>query len=66
MNEKLIARMKSPGPKKILALDGGGIRGLMSVAVLAEIETLLRKRLARGPISSPALVPAPSSRSVSQ
>jgi patatin-like phospholipase/acyl hydrolase len=49
MNEKLIARMKSPGPKKILALDGGGIRGLMSVAVLAEIETLLRKRLARGP-----------------
>ena len=48
MNEKLIARMKSPGPKKILALDGGGIRGMMTVEVLAEIEALLRKKLARG------------------
>lgn len=49
MHEKLIARMKSPGPKKILALDGGGIRGMMTVEVLAQIEALLRKKLARGP-----------------
>jgi predicted acylesterase/phospholipase RssA len=48
MHEKLIARMKSPGPKKILALDGGGIRGMMTVEVLAQIEALLRKKLARG------------------
>ena len=49
MNEKLVARMQSPGPKKILALDGGGIRGMMTVEVLAEIEGLLRKKLGRGP-----------------
>jgi predicted patatin/cPLA2 family phospholipase len=49
MNERLIARMKSPGARKILALDGGGIRGMMTVEVLAQIEALLRKKLARGP-----------------
>ncbi|CAG0123919.1 cGAMP-activated phospholipase [Rhodocyclaceae bacterium] len=48
MNEKLLARMQSPGPKKILALDGGGIRGMMTVEVLAEIESLLRQKLGRG------------------
>jgi patatin-like phospholipase/acyl hydrolase len=49
MNEKLTTRMKSPGPKKILALDGGGIRGMMTVEVLAEIESRLRQKLERGP-----------------
>lgn len=48
MNEQLKIRMQSPGPKKILALDGGGIRGMMTVEVLAEIESLLRKKLGRG------------------
>lgn len=41
-------RIKAPGPKKILTLDGGGIRGMITVEVLAEIESLLRKRLKRG------------------
>ncbi len=36
------------GPKKLLALDGGGIRGMMTVEVLAKIETLLRQELGRG------------------
>jgi len=31
------------GAKKILALDGGGIRGMMTVEVLKEIEDLLRE-----------------------
>ena len=31
------------GPKKILALDGGGIRGMITVEVLDRIEELLRK-----------------------
>lgn len=31
------------GPKKILALDGGGIRGMITVEVLDRIEDLLRK-----------------------
>ena len=35
MNDALIQRMRSPGPKKILACDGGGILGLMSVEILA-------------------------------
>lgn len=35
--------VSGPGPKKILALDGGGIRGLISVEVLLAIEDLLRE-----------------------
>ncbi|MDQ3279928.1 MAG: patatin-like phospholipase family protein [Acidobacteriota bacterium] len=34
--------------RKLLALDGGGIRGMISVEILAEIEALLQKRLRRG------------------
>ena len=30
------------GPRKLLALDGGGIRGLISVEVLSRLETLLQ------------------------
>lgn len=41
-------RIDAPGPKKILALDGGGILGLMTVEVLAKIEAFLRQRLGRG------------------
>ena len=33
-----------PGPKRILALDGGGVRGALSVAFLERIEGLLRQR----------------------
>ena len=36
------------GPKKILALDGGGIRGMIAVEVLEEIEDLLRKETGSG------------------
>ncbi len=32
------------GPKRILSLDGGGLRGMMTVHVLKKIETLLRDR----------------------
>jgi patatin-like phospholipase/acyl hydrolase len=48
MNEKLIARIQSPGTKKILALDGGGIRGMVTVEVLAEIESQLRQKTGPG------------------
>ncbi len=30
-----------PGPKRVLALDGGGVRGAITVAFLERIETLL-------------------------
>lgn len=46
--EMLKMRISAPGPKKILALDGGGIRGIITVEVLAGIEELLRKNLGRG------------------
>ena len=42
MSQTLNARITSPGPKKILALDGGGIRGMITVEILAAIEGLLR------------------------
>lgn len=45
----LTERIQSPGPKKILALDGGGIRGMMTIEVLAKIENLLWQQLKKGP-----------------
>lgn len=33
-----------PGPKRILALDGGGVRGIVSLAFLERIEWLLAER----------------------
>ncbi len=44
----LAERIQAPGPKKILALDGGGIRGMMTIEVLAEIENRLRQELKKG------------------
>ncbi|MGE5239328.1 MAG: patatin-like phospholipase family protein [Chloroflexota bacterium] len=41
----LTQRIAAPGPKKILTLDGGGIRGMMTVEVLAAIEQILRQKL---------------------
>ncbi|MEO5734808.1 MAG: patatin-like phospholipase family protein, partial [Rubrivivax sp.] len=32
------------GPKRILALDGGGLRGVLTLGMLREIETTLRKQ----------------------
>lgn len=34
----------APGPKRILALDGGGLRGVVTLGYLARIEALLRER----------------------
>jgi len=38
----LESRLVAQGPRKLLAIDGGGIRGLIALGVLAEIERLLR------------------------
>ena len=40
-------KLAKPGPRKLLALDGGGIRGLITIEVLAEIERVLREELRR-------------------
>ena len=42
-------KLTRPGPKRMLALDGGGIRGLISIELLAEIERTLGERLGAGP-----------------
>jgi uncharacterized protein len=40
----LLERFNSPGPKRILALDGGGIRGMITLGFLERIEKILRER----------------------
>ena len=42
MNQNVLNRLDAPGPKKILACDGGGILGLMSVEILAKLEADIR------------------------
>jgi len=39
----------SPGPKRILSLDGGGLRGVLALGFLSRIESLLRKRYGGDP-----------------
>ncbi len=43
MNQ-LLTRFKSEGPKRILSLDGGGIRGALTLGFLVKIEEILRHR----------------------
>ncbi len=43
----LAERIRATGPKRILALDGGGIRGIVTIEILARIESLLREKLGR-------------------
>ena len=38
----------APGVKRVLALDGGGVKGIVSIAFLEKMETLLRERSGRG------------------
>ena len=41
-------KLDKAGPRKLLALDGGGIRGVITLEILAEIERQLQKKLGRG------------------
>lgn len=43
-SESLRKRLKAPGPKRILSLDGGGIRGAMTLGFLEQMEQLLAKK----------------------
>lgn len=47
MPNEIGRRLNSPGPKRILACDGGGILGLISIEVLAKIENELRAKSGR-------------------
>lgn len=41
----IVARFSDPQPKRILALDGGGTRGIVSLCFLEQIEATLRDQL---------------------
>lgn len=43
----LAQRLREPGPKRLLALDGGGLRGLVTLGYLSRIEKILRERHGR-------------------
>jgi hypothetical protein len=45
-SQSLLDRLTKPGPKKILALDGGGIRGAVTLGYLGEMERILSERYA--------------------
>lgn len=40
--------LSAPGRKRVLALDGGGVRGVISIAFLERMEALLQERSGRG------------------
>nr|WP_314498873.1 patatin-like phospholipase family protein [uncultured Chryseobacterium sp.] len=44
MKNNLLDRLSNSKPKRILSLDGGGIRGALSLGYLKKIETILRKK----------------------
>ena len=44
VSKTLSARLGAKGPKRILALEGGGIRGAITLGFLGEMENILAKR----------------------
>ena len=47
MSYRILSRdehFQLPGPKRILVLDGGGLRGILTLGFLGRIEQLLRER----------------------
>jgi surfactin synthase thioesterase subunit len=49
MARHIAERFTAPGPKRILALDGGGTRGIISLAFLERMEKMLAERFESHP-----------------
>jgi uncharacterized protein len=47
MTKSFKDKIAQTGPRKLLALDGGGIRGVITLEVLAEIEKQIQAQLGR-------------------
>ncbi len=47
MDSHLEKRIEVTGPKKLLSIDGGGIRGLIAIEFLGRVESILRDRSGR-------------------
>lgn len=47
-NDALKRHLSGPGPKRILSLDGGGVRGVVTIAVLEKIEAILAEQSGGG------------------
>ena len=45
---QIATRLTASGPKRILSLDGGGTRGIVTIAFLERIEATLQAELKRG------------------
>lgn len=45
MNPALLDRLRAPGPKRVLSLDGGGIRGCSTLGFLEAIERTVQSRM---------------------
>jgi patatin-like phospholipase/acyl hydrolase len=45
----LLQKLSSDGPKRILSLDGGGVRGVITLEFLHRMENILRKRYGNDP-----------------
>lgn len=48
MSEAIARRLHDGGRKRMLALDGGGTRGIITIAFLRQMEAVLQKKLGRG------------------
>jgi len=46
-NPKVLEHLFGPGKKRILALDGGGVRGIVTIAFLEHVERALREETGR-------------------
>ena len=47
--QTLKEHLESPSPKRILTLDGGGIRGVLTLGYLKSLEDILRKKMGGDP-----------------